>query len=99
MGLSGYFNTSYKAAKENDNVLRVSYTVGGNSAYLIYDFLARVMFSRTGSSDGGHFVTPFSQLDRESLVEMHDQLVALGGKPPPLPAEPATGATVKKFNL
>ena len=102
MSLSDDFSAnSYKTQKINGYVLGVQYSNGGGSTtYLTYDFLARVMIVRTGSSDGGTAVTPFSQLDRESLISLRDQLVQLGGKPPELPPEaPATQAHGKKLNL
>ncbi|MEZ0225147.1 MAG: hypothetical protein ACAH83_11380 [Alphaproteobacteria bacterium] len=100
MSLSDRFNNGYDARKENDNVLSVKYTVHGSPTYLAFDFMARVMVARTGSSDGGVNITPFSVLDREMLVEMRDKLVALKGEPPELPPEaPAAQASQKKFNL
>ena len=85
MPLTPRFNAQYSATKENDNVLCVSYQTRGCTNYLVYDFMARVMIARTGSSDGGSHVTPFSQLDRETLVEMRDKLIELKGNPPELP--------------
>jgi len=100
MPLTPRFNEQYKASKENDNVLCVSYQARGMTSYLVYDFMARVMIVRTGSSDGGSHVTPFSQLDRETLVEMREKLIELGGNPPALPPEkPAVGQPGNKFNL
>jgi hypothetical protein len=46
------------------------------------------MMVRTGSSEGGITVTPFSQLDRDVIVAARDRLVELGGAPPELPPEP-----------
>ena len=53
-----------------------------------YDFQARILTTvlHYGSSGGVH-TTPFSELDRETLADMHDKLVELGGKPQALPAE------------
>lgn len=102
MSLSDEFNANdYRTQKINGYVLGVQYTNGGGSTtYLTYDFLARVMIVRTGSSDGGTAVTPFSLLDRESLISLRDQLMHLGGKPPELPQEaPAAQAVAKKLNL
>jgi hypothetical protein len=100
MPLTPRFNEQYKASKENDNVLCVSYQARGMTSYMLYDFMARVMIVRTGSSEGGGHVTPFSQLDRESLVEMREKLIELGGNPPELPAEkPATGKPGNGLNL
>jgi hypothetical protein len=100
MSLSDRFNNGYNAQKENDNVLSIKYTVQGGNTYLIFDFMARVMIARTGSSDGGVNVTPFSALDRGALIEMRDKLIALKGNPPELPPEAAGAqAPARKFNL
>lgn len=102
MSLSDDFtDKSYKTQKINSCVLGVQYGCGsGATTYLTYDFLARIMIVRTGSSDGGASATPFSQLDRESLISLRDRLVDLGGKPPELPMEaPATQAAQRKLNL
>lgn len=90
MGLEADFNTAgYKTYKINDYVLGISYpyAAAGESNYNTfhsYDFLARVLTSRSGSSEGGTAVTPFSQLDPDSLEAMRQRLIALGGKPPEL---------------
>lgn len=87
MELKDVFNSGYTAAKLNDNVLGVSYSMAqGYNAYLAYDFAARVLLTRA-NGDGAFSVTPFSQLDRETLVNMREKLVELKGKPPELPAE------------
>ena len=102
MSLSDDFNSNdYRAQKINGFVLGVSYSHGGGSSvYYAYDFMARVLVTRTASSDGGTVVTPFAQLDRDGLIAMRDQLVKLGGNPPQLPPEtPATQAAQNKFNL
>lgn len=100
MSLSDHFNNGYHAQKENNNVLSIKYTVHGSPTYLIFDFMARVMMTRTGSSDGGVNVMPFSALDRETLIAMRDRLVELKGNPPELPPEaPAAQAQPRKFNL
>ena len=51
MSLSADFNASgYKTSKLNDFVLGVSYTYGGGSTtYYAFDFLARILTTRTGS--------------------------------------------------
>lgn len=84
MSLAADFNDNdYGTRKINDYVLGVSYNYGGGSTtYYTYDFLARVLTVRTGSSDGGAFVVPFSRLDRDSLDTLRERLVQLGGKPP-----------------
>ena len=102
MSLSDDFNQNgYNAQMINGFVLGVCYSNGGGSSiYHTYDFMARVMVTRTGSSDGGTVVTPFSKLDRGALIAMRDALVDLGGKPPELPPEEsATSAPQKKLNL
>ncbi|HYD18488.1 MAG TPA: hypothetical protein VEF76_08425 [Patescibacteria group bacterium] len=88
MGLSDAFNSGYRADKANDYVLTVKYDVAGYTTVLAYDFMARVMTLRTdGYGDGGVRLTPFAQLDRDSLVGFRDELVRQGGKPPELPPE------------
>lgn len=102
MGLTAVFNSNdYTVKKETNAVLSVSYDAGGYTNVLIYDFIGRIMIARTsGHGDGGISVTPFSQLDRDTLIEMRDRLVALKGDPPDLPPEaPATPAPHNKFNL
>lgn len=65
--------------------------------YYFYDFTLRVM--TTAVHHGGNS-TPFSQLDRDVLVEAREKLIALGGNPPELPAEKAsTGKPGSSFNL
>lgn len=104
MPLSDDFNANnYSTSKINGFVLGVSYDYGGGSGYstfFTYDFMARVMVTRTGSSDGGTVVTPFSQLDREALISMRDELVRKGGNPPELPAEkPVTPGPSRPLHL
>jgi hypothetical protein len=96
MSLSIEFNEKdYKATKNSDYVLAV--TCAGST--FCYDFAARVMYG-WGRNSGSYGMTPFSQLDRETLVTMRDKLVDLGGKPPELsPEAPATQASSRKFNL
>ena len=91
MGLKAEFNANYVATKENDFVLGVQYTAGGYTNSMLYDFNARIMFARTrGHGDGGISITPFSQLDRDTLIDFREKLLELGGHPPELPKEPAT---------
>ena len=71
------------AIMENAVTLRV-YN-GGIYAY--YDFAQRV---RMSSITGSQVVTPFSELDRETLVAARDKLVELGGQPPQLAPEAGT---------
>ena len=88
MSLKDAFN-GYSTGKVNDSVLQV-----GNGYFTtVYDFAQRLMYA-------GHGTIPFSQLDRESLIEARDRLVALKGNPPELPPEaPVTPVAAKKFNL
>lgn len=87
MSLADEFNENGYGRKINDFVLGVSYGLSPSSStstYFQYDFMARLLTTRTGSSDGGITVTPFSQLDAESLEHLRNRLVDLGGKPPAL---------------
>lgn len=101
MSASDEFNANgYRAAKINGYVLGIQYPSGaGSTTYLTFDFMARVLIVRTGSSDGGAAVKSFAELDRESLISMRDKLVQLGGKPPELPPETPASAPLKKLNL
>ncbi len=90
MELKDAFNSQYDARLTNSYVLDLYYSSRAGSVYMAVDFLTRTMITRTGSSDGGLVVTPFSQLDREVLVALHDKLVELGGKPPALAPEAPT---------
>lgn len=100
MSLKDQFNSKYNARKENDYVLCLYYNSQGGSTYISMDFMTRTMVTRSGSSDGGLVVIPFSQLDRDMLINMRDTLVELDGKPPELPAEaPSTASPARKFNL
>lgn len=94
------FNNHYVARKENDYVLSVYYGAQGGSTYIAFDFMTRTMVTRNGSSDGGLCVTPFSQLDRDMLINMRDTLLELKGNPPELPPEEGfIKASPKKFSL
>jgi hypothetical protein len=91
MSLTAAFNDDYPAEMANSYVLVVQYDVAGYNQVMAYDFKARVMTLRTDDyAEAGVRILPFSQLDRDSLVEMREQLIELGGNPPPLPAEPNT---------
>ncbi|HYD18493.1 MAG TPA: hypothetical protein VEF76_08450 [Patescibacteria group bacterium] len=91
MDLTAAFNSSEaEAAKATPFVLDIYYRSRGGGIYMTYDFMSRVLLTRTGNSEGGLSVTPFNQLDRETLVAARDRLVQLGGEPPELPAEAAT---------
>ena len=82
----------YEFRKLSNSLLRVM----SDGAFYKFDFALCVMTTR--ASDGVA-LTPFSQLDRETLVEMRDRLVALGGKPPALPDERHTGPVLpRKLN-
>lgn len=86
MSIAEHFNDkNYELRKESDQVISCYISMRAGTIYTTYDFAARVMYARTGSSDGGLSVTPFDQLDRESITFFHDKLVELGGKPAPLP--------------
>lgn len=93
MSLSANFNSSgYTASRVNDYVLGVTYPYSEGSTYLTYhtfDFLARILTTRTGDSAGGGAVIPFSQLDPDSLETLRQRLVDLGGHPPELTARDA----------
>ncbi len=87
MSLAEDFNDNNYGRKVNDFVLSVSYNISPSSSlstYFQYDFMARIMTTRTNGSDGGIAVTPFSQLDSESLELLRNRLIDLGGKPPSL---------------
>ncbi|MCC7037136.1 MAG: hypothetical protein IT560_07485 [Alphaproteobacteria bacterium] len=87
MSIAESFNDNNYGRRINDFVLGVSYGLTANSStstYYQYDFMARILTTRTGGSDGGITVTPFSQLDAESLEHLRNRLVELNGKPPPL---------------
>lgn len=87
MSLSEDFNSTYGPRKMGDNVLRIEY----DYVKFYYDFQQRVLATAYRYNDaGGTTVTPFSQLDRDTLVEMRDMLVELGGKPKELPPEAPT---------
>lgn len=59
-----------------------------HTTYHGYDFLNRIMVTQNGQSGSSPQVTPFAQLDRESLEFMHAKLCEMGGTPPALPAAP-----------
>jgi hypothetical protein len=74
-----YGVAGYNAYKKSDYVLKIS---AGYIEYY-YDFKARILTAKT---DKTH-ILPFSQVDRDALVEARAELVKQGGKPPELPAE------------
>jgi len=85
MTLAEAFNgNAYAFKKESPAVLWVN---SGDYSSFRFDFALRVMTAY--GSTGGASVTPFSQLDREMLIEMRDRFVKLGGNPPELPADPS----------
>lgn len=91
MSLTASFNKDYQTNKVNSYVLSISYDVGGYTQVMAYDFMARVMTLRTeGHGDAGVRMTPFNQLDRDSLIDLRDELIRKGGTPPELPPEPHT---------
>jgi hypothetical protein len=97
MSLSEAFNRGFDVSKQNDAVLRITY----DSVRQFYDFLGRVVVTiYDGYNKGGVSTTPFSQVDRETLIAMRDKLVELKGNPPELPPEaPAAATAGKKLNL
>ncbi|MDF3025580.1 MAG: hypothetical protein K0R10_2941 [Alphaproteobacteria bacterium] len=85
MSLTSQFNSSYQPSMVSPGVLRVA----SDDYYYSYDFNARILIVRSNyTREAGPSVTPFSQLDRDSLIAARDKLVELGGRPPELPAEP-----------
>lgn len=91
MSLTAAFNDDYETEMANSYVLVVKYDVAGYTHVLAYDFMARVMTIRNDDyPENSQRMTPFNQLDRDSLVDMREELIRLGGKPPALPAEPGT---------
>lgn len=92
MELGDAFNSKSKPQVTNSTpfTLDIYYENRAGSVYQSFDFMTRVMMVRTGSSDGGMNVTPFSQLDRDVIVAARDKLVTLGGTPPELPPEAPT---------
>lgn len=92
MELGEAFNSKSKPQVTNSTpfALDIYYENRAGSTYTTFDFMTRVMLVRTGSSEGGFSVTPFSQLDRDVIVAARGRLVALGGTPPELPPEPGT---------
>ena len=90
MSLSADFNNTHNPQRMGDNVLRMGY----DYVSFFYDFAQRLLVTSYRYSDaGGTTVTPFSQLDRKTLIDMRDKLVELGGKPKELPPE---GPTLNK---
>ena len=87
MSLTQNFNDDYSARKLASAVLQVKIATDGGNTYMIYDFNARIMSTRTGSRDGGIVVTPFSKLDPDSLEFMYERLKKLGGEPPAPPRD------------
>lgn len=85
--LKDAFNGNHTTSKYGDSVLQA--TSGKINHF--YDFTARVLVTRADwGNDYNVNTTPFSQLDRDTLVAARDRLVELGGTPPALPAEPNT---------
>ncbi|HYD18490.1 MAG TPA: hypothetical protein VEF76_08435 [Patescibacteria group bacterium] len=87
MSLSASFNQSHSPSRISDSVLALSY----DYQKYFYDFELRLLTTVFRySQTGGVTTPPFSQLDRETLVDMRDKLVELGGKPRDLPPEAPT---------
>ncbi len=89
--LSDDFNATsdrYRIQKYSDVTLQVQVSTGASTVYMTYDFVGRVLIAQSSSTgSSAPSITPFSQIDRESLEYMHAQLVKLEGKPPALPPE------------
>ena len=92
MELGEAFNSKSKPQVTNSSpfALDIYYESRAGSLYTTFDFMTRVMMVRTGTSEGGITVTPFSHLDRDVIVAARDKLVALGGTPPELAPEAQT---------
>ncbi len=84
MDLTAEFNKDYGARKLHDGVLQIRQPSEGGTSYMNYDFNLRMLTARTGSSEGGILLIPFSQLDVEVLEAMRAKLIELKGNPPPL---------------
>lgn len=84
MTLKDAFNSSdtYEFYKSGDAALRVR-SRGGVTEFR-YDFGLRLLTVQYGEAIS---TQPFSALDRETLIELRDKLVEMGGKPPELPPE------------
>ncbi|MDP2206858.1 MAG: hypothetical protein Q8K65_11190 [Alphaproteobacteria bacterium] len=78
-------SSRYTIEKYSEVTLSVRLSTNAATIYNIYDFVGRTLITQNGSTGSSPVVTPFSQLDRESLEFMHAQLVKLGGEPPALP--------------
>ncbi len=84
------FNRKVTFTAVNDSTLRISNN-GIYDAY--YDYILRIMVVVD-------FAIPFSQLDRETLIQFRDRLISLGGKPPELPTEaPKAKSASNSLNL
>jgi hypothetical protein len=71
----------YERRGECPHILLVNYRYDG--FYQTYDFAARQVLTR---HDHSIAVTPFAQVDPESLAALRQKLIDLGGKPPELPS-------------
>lgn len=80
--------SSYELSKCGTHILTTSFYNGSARIYTSYDFAARMVFSTTGESGSSVSVTPFSEVDRETLENFRDKLIELKGQPPELPALP-----------
>lgn len=84
-------NNQYNVERTAPAVLRITHSAGYNSIYQNYDFALRLLTSAMSGSNGVSVATqPFSQLDAEVLEVLREKLIALGGKPPALPAAGST---------
>lgn len=95
MTLSSSFNDTHSPRREKDSVLSISV----DRFRYLYDFSLRLLTIENTYNGGSTQVLPFSQLDRETLVEMRDKLIELQGKPPELPAEaPVNPGNLRRLN-
>lgn len=86
MTLKDAFNKGlYKPQRFGPATLQVE----ANYVTYRYDFLLGHMTAV--GHNGVLSVVPFSQIERGVLIDLRDKLVELGGDPPELPAERATG--------
>lgn len=94
MSLKDTFNSkNYNFSVTHDAALQISSP--GNSIYYHFDFAMRLMTARYGEAVS---TQPFAQMDRETLIEVREKLLELGGHPPELPAEqPASAPGPRKF--
>lgn len=92
MTLKDAFNSSnYEFSRMNSTSLRVRSASTGINYF--YDFGLRIVSARYNE---GLSIQPFSAIDRDTLIELRDKLVELGGKPPELPREDKPAPQAKR---